>query len=173
VNDIPILETERLILRGPEPRDCAAFVDFFMSDRARYVGGPLTRGKAWRTFALEIGHWRMRGFGMWAVTMRGSDDSLGLVGCWFPEGWPEKEIGWIMWRDAEGKGIAHEAALAARDHAYGVLGWPTAVSYIDQPNARSIRLAERLGAARDDAAQCPDGPEPCLVYRHPGSEVLQ
>ncbi len=172
MNDIPILETERLILRGSQPRDCATFVGFCMSDRARYVGGPLTREKAWRTFVLELEHWRTRGPGMWAMTMRGSDDSLGLVGCWFSEGWPEKETGWMMWPGTEGKGIAHEAAPATRDHAYGVPGWPTAVSCIDPPNARSIRLAERLGAVRDDAARYPDGPRPRLVYRHPSPDEL-
>ncbi|MEL6197095.1 MAG: GNAT family N-acetyltransferase, partial [Pseudomonadota bacterium] len=75
----------------------------------------------------------------------------------------------------EGKGITQEAALAARAHAYGTLGWPTAVSYIDHGNDRSIALAERLGAARDAAAAFPgqdEGAEPCHVYRHPAPAAL-
>ena len=65
----------------------------------------------------------------------------------------------------EGTGIASEAAAAAVKHAYDVLGWETAVSYIAHTNARSIRLAEKLGAKLDVAAT---GPTPdTLVYRHP------
>ncbi|MEL7026999.1 MAG: GNAT family N-acetyltransferase, partial [Pseudomonadota bacterium] len=49
------------------------------------------------------------------------------------------------------------------------LGLSTLVSYIDPENARSIALAERLGAVRDDEAEKPeDNP---LVYRHPTPEA--
>ena len=78
----------------------------------------------------------------------------------------ETEIGWMMFETSiEGKGIATEAADAAIKHAFDVLGWQTAVSYIGHTNARSIKLAEKLGAKLDGAAK---GPTPeTLVYRHP------
>lgn len=168
---IPTLETDRLILRGPEPRDCGGFIDFFTSGRAAYVGdGPTSIGKAWRTFALELGHWQLRGFGSWAVTLRGSDTALGLVGGWHPVDSPEQEIGWLLWQAAEGKSIAYEAAIAARKYLYERLGWETAVSYIDPENARSIALAKRLGATLDPTAICKDAGD--LVYRHPAPEAL-
>ena len=103
---------------------------------------------------------------MWAVTLRGDNDCVGLVGPWTPPDWPETEIGWMMFDPAiEGTGIATEAAAAAVKHAYDVLGWQTAVSYIAHTNARSIRLAEKLGAKLDVGAKAPT-PE-TLVYRHP------
>ena len=169
---IPRLETERLVLRGPESRDCGAFMDFYTSERAKLTDHSDSRTDAWKAFAAGLGHWRLRGFGLWVVTMRGSDESLGMVGCWQPEGWPEPEIGWLLWAGAEGRGIAYEAALASRGYAYRELGWPTAVSYIAPENVRSIRLAERLGAVRDDGAERPEGDD-CLVYRHPSPEALQ
>lgn len=172
LHGIPILETDRLVLRGPKAADTDGYVDFMMSKRSQYVGGHLSRAKSWRAFTNEIGHWLIRGFGMWAVTMKGDDTCLGYVGPWRPEGWPENEIGWVIWEDAEGKGVAQEAARAARDFAYGTLGWTTAVSYIDRPNHRSIALAERLGCVRDRGAATPEGDD-CLVYRHPGPEDLQ
>lgn len=162
---VPVLETERLILRGPRPEDAEAWIAFIGSDRARYVGGPMERGKAWRSWATAIGHWAMRGFGNWAVTRRGDGAFLGQVGCWRPEPWPENELGWILVAEAEGHGYAHEAALAARAFAYDHLGWSTAVSYIDPDNARSLALAARLGCVRDDAADRPH-PED-VVMRHP------
>jgi RimJ/RimL family protein N-acetyltransferase len=64
-----------------------------------------------------------------------------------------------------------EAAACARDHAFGVLGWKTAVSYIAPANTRSIRLAERLGAVRDPQAPRFPGEAEVLVYRHPTPEV--
>ncbi|MEM7319687.1 MAG: GNAT family N-acetyltransferase [Pseudomonadota bacterium] len=163
----PVLETERLILRKPGPQDTDTVLEFFLSDRAKHVGGPYTLGGAWRQFAAEVGHWDLLGFGMWAVTRKGDDQILGLIGPWCPADWPENEIGWLVFGDAEGKGIAFEAARAALDHAFDTLGWTTAVSYIDHDNARSIALAERLGAVSDPGAPRPKPDHPCLVYRHP------
>ncbi|MFQ5437323.1 MAG: GNAT family N-acetyltransferase [Paracoccaceae bacterium] len=165
---IPKLETERLTLRGPAGQDVNAFVDFFTSQRSIHVGGPLTPRLAWRMFAAEIGHWHIMGCGMWTVTLKGDDTALGLVGCWHPADWPEREIGWLLWENAEGKGYALEAASAARDFAFGSLAWTTAVSYIEANNVRSIRLAERLGAKLDRNAKYP-GDSNGLVYRHPRS----
>jgi len=35
--DIPVLETERLVLKGPEPQDYPDFKATFTSFRARYI----------------------------------------------------------------------------------------------------------------------------------------
>lgn len=170
LSGVPVLRTERLVLRAPRAEDCDAFVGFHMSERARHLGGYAGREKAWRTFAVQIGHWALRGYGDWAVTLRDVEGCIGMVGCWFPEGWPEREISWSIFAGAEGRGIAHEAALAARDYAYRTLGWRTAVSYIDPANDRSIRLARRLGAVLDPNAPRVDPGD--LVFRHPGPEAL-
>lgn len=169
---IPTLETDRLILRGPEARDLDGFVDYLTSDRSIYTGGPKTPGDAWRAFAVEIGHWHIRGYGSWSVTEKGSDEAVGIVGHWHPGDWPEREIGWILWPQAEGKGIAFEAAQAVLKHTFDTLEWATAVSYIDRENARSVALAKRLGAQLDPMADTPDD-STCFVYRHPKPEVTR
>ncbi len=167
---IPVLTTDRLALRGPEPQDWPAFRDYFTSDRSIYTGGPLEPRSAWMMFAAEIGHWAIHGFGMWTVTLTESGQQIGLVGCWYPDGWPEKEIGWLLWDGFEGQGYAAEAAQAARAQCYGPFGWTTAVSYIAPKNARSIALAERLGCTLDPAAT---QPKPgTLVYRHPAPSEI-
>lgn len=167
----PVLETERLILRAPGPQDWESFAAFVLTDRAQFIRpANYDRSKAWRGFGHVIGHWALRGFGSFVFCTKGSDSALGMTGPWFPEGWPEHELGWTVWSaEAEGKGYAFEAATAARNHAFRDLGWTTAVSYIAPANARSIALAERLGARRDDTAAAP-GEDPCLVYRHPAPE---
>ncbi len=91
--------------------------------------------------------------------------AIGMVGCWYPDQWPEKEIGWLLWDGFEGQGLAVEAAIAARTQCYGPFGWTTAVSYIHTDNARSIALADRLGCTHDASAVHPN-PD-ALVFRHP------
>ena len=160
----PTLDTERLTLRAPLPQDAPAFIDFYKTDRAKYVGGPKEDRSGWEFFCTEIGHWVMNGFGMF-VTFKGDDTPLGIVGHWYPKTWPEKEVGWVLFDPAqEGKGIAFEAATACIDHAWTVLKWDSVVSYIAFPNHRSVLLAERLGAVRDDDAEVPGK---AYVYRHP------
>jgi RimJ/RimL family protein N-acetyltransferase len=166
------LETERLILRRPVAADYDAFRAFAAAGGLRHIYGTLTEGQVFRSFATELGHWEMLGFGMWTVTFKGSDQAVGLVGPWRPADWPENELGWMIYGNAEGKGIAQEAATAARADAYARLGWKTAVSYIAPENLRSIRLAERLGAVLDPSAKTPAPDKPCLVYRHPAPAEL-
>ena len=176
--DTPVLETDRLTLRAPAPQDADGFVAFYGTERSKFTGGPLHPRMAWNFFCTEIGHWAIHGFGMFSVTLRGEDSAIGLVGHWYPPGWPEKEVGWLMTDPAaEGHGYAQEAARASIDHAYGTLGWDTVVSYIDPENQRSIALAERLGATLDTEAtpplrMNPDAPA-ALVYRHPAPEAIQ
>ena len=166
----PALETDRLRLRGPEPRDLEPFIAFFTSDRAAASGNLFDRPGAWRLFAATIGHWHLRGFGPWTVTLKPADDPIGLVGCLRFDDWPENEIVWFLWEGVEGQGYATEAARAARRQAYRGYGWRTAVSYIAPTNARSIRVAERLGARPDPGAPHP-GTGPQIVYRHPAPEA--
>ncbi|NSX53252.1 GNAT family N-acetyltransferase [Parasulfitobacter algicola] len=167
----PVLQTERLTMRMPQPKDWDGFRDFMTSERSRYAGGHLTEAKAYRAFGFELGHWQLRGFGSFAVCLKGTDDAIGMVGPWQPIEWPAPEIGWFIWQTHEGQGYAYEAAVEARRYVYEVLNWPSAVSYIDPANARSIALAERLGATLDKDAQPLDPGD--LVYRHPAPEALQ
>jgi RimJ/RimL family protein N-acetyltransferase len=168
----PVLTTERLILRAPQAGDWPQWWAFARTDRARFIGGPMTEWVAWRALCHMTGHWVHRGFGTFVFALRDRPEMpLGSVGPWFPAGWPEREIGWTVWSpDAEGRGLAFEAATAARSHAYATLGWPGAVSYIDEGNDRSVALALRLGATLDPDAAAPDFPgddTPVRVYRHP------
>ena len=165
----PTLHTERLILRKPEPRDADGFIAMLMSDRARYLGGPVEMGKAWRAFASIIGHWDIRGYGVFTVELRETGEAVGSVGPWFPGNWPEPELSWSLWTEAdEGKGYAFEAARAALAHMQGELGIKAPVSYIDADNARSIALAKRLGAVIDPEAVDPfkDEDGEGYIFRH-------
>lgn len=162
---IPVIETDRLVLRGPVESDFDAHAAFMASDRARFVGGPQDRATSWRGFCGSIGHWALRGYGMWIVTLRGDARPLGRVGLINHLGWDEPELGWHVYEDAEGKGIAHEAALAARAYGAAHYGLDGVISYIDPGNARSQALATRLGAEVERDGEVMG--HPCQVWRHP------
>jgi RimJ/RimL family protein N-acetyltransferase len=168
---IPRLETERLILREYRDSDFDAFAAFYETPRSRFIGGPLPREMAWRGLATHLGHWALRGFGFWAIEEKESGAFGGHVGLWHPEGWPEPEVGWALMGHAEGRGLAREAAFAARHYAYQTLHWPTAISMIDPENIRSLRLAARMGCRHES-----DFPHVRLgmmqVWRHPAPQDL-
>lgn len=58
---------------------------------------------------------------------------------------PDIEIGWRLRRDAWGSGFATEAARAVLDHAFNALGLAEVVADIHPENARSVRVAEKIG----------------------------
>jgi RimJ/RimL family protein N-acetyltransferase len=170
--DIPVLETERLRLRAWREEDLDGFALFCASEAtAKFVGGVSDRAGAWRRMAAQAGHWQLRGYGSWVIEEKSHAGFIGYCGLWNPEGWPEPEIMWGLAADRHGRGYATEAARCARDHAYGRLGWTTAISCIDSSNHASLRVAERLGARYERTTEV--GPYRFGIYRHPGPESLQ
>ena len=172
VPQCPTLSSERLTLRAPTAAD-AENVITFLGDPARSpgFGGPLSRNDAWRWYASMIGHWHLRGYGFWMVdTLDGAP--VGFVGLWNPEGWPEAELGWVLFDGAEGKGYAVEAALTVRNYAYDVLGMPALTSNIIPSNEPSKAVARRLGATFERLYDNPNMGEDEL-WRHPGPITAQ
>ncbi len=113
----------------------------------QYISGaPLTRAEAWWNLARYMGHWVIRGYGMWVVVERSSGSVIGHMGFLNPEGGRGFELGWALQTSAWGRGYALEGTRAAVEHAFTVLEQPHIACVIRPENARSIRLAERLGA---------------------------
>lgn len=166
----PTIETERLLLRPLGLQDFAPLCAFYTSERARFVGAPMDAEQTWRMLATEIGHWTLRGYGRFGVEEKSSGETVGVIGPWNPEGWPEPEIGWDLMNGFEGKGYATEAGQAALDYAYNTLGWPTAISLVARGNDGSAKVAQRLGASHDGHYLHPRWGE-MDVYRHKGPET--
>ncbi|MFZ1467924.1 MAG: GNAT family N-acetyltransferase [Paracoccaceae bacterium] len=173
LSGIPVIDTPRLRLRGPRADDFEVYAAFQSSPRSALIGGPMARVQAWRSFGHLTGHWALRGYSMFILADRQTDTALGMAGPWFPEGWPEPEIGWSIWDEsAEGKGLAHEAALAARTFAYDRLGWTTAISLIATGNTRSEALTLRMGCVQEgNFAHEAFGES--RIFRHPGQSTGQ
>ncbi len=144
---MPVLETERLILRSWRKDDFGAIATIFGDEEnARFIGGKKAEWEAWRHFAMIIGHWHLRGFTAFAVELKKTNQTLGYVGPWFPEGWPEPEIGYSLIPKASGNGYATEAAVASLKYAYDQLGWTTAISMMDKKNDGSKKVVRKMGA---------------------------
>lgn len=144
------LRTQRLLLRQFRAGDIDAYAamcaDPEVTRYLRPTGEPMSREDAWRQMAMFCGHWQLRGYGMWVVEELASERFVGRIGLHYPDGLPDRELGWAIARQFWGKGLASEAAQAAADHAFRVLEWDHVVSFILPGNVRSIRLAERLGS---------------------------
>lgn len=147
---IPRLATERLLLREFRESDLDAMAVLMANPEVtRFItadGNPKDREVAWRTMAGILGHWTLRGFGMWALEEKAGGAFVGYAGALYPEGWPEREIGWTLTQAQWGKGYAREAARAAMDFARDTLHWPRVIHVIHPDNVRSAAVAAHLGS---------------------------
>ncbi len=144
----PTLETERLWLRAFREEDLDGYAAICADPEVmRYLGDGrvLSRADAWRQMALIIGHWTLRGYGLWAVEERATGVLIGRLGFFNPEGWPGFELGWMLRRASWGQGYATEGAGRALAHAFTEMGRDHLISLIRPDNRASIRVAERLG----------------------------
>ncbi len=164
---IPVIETERLILRGPQERDFEAFAAFAASERSHFVGGPYPRFRSWGAFLATFGHWALRGFGMWMLERRASGATAGRIGMIYNDGWSEPELGWHIYEGHEGQGLAYEGALAARAYAARHQGLDRVISHIDPANTRSRALARKLGARFERDGILIEWP--MQIWRHPSA----
>jgi RimJ/RimL family protein N-acetyltransferase len=156
--EVPVIETERLRLRGHRPddfADCAAmWADPVVT---RYIGGkPLSEEDVWARVLRYLGHWAWLGFGYWVVEEKATGNFVGEMGFsdWKREIEPSlrgvPELGWVVATRAHGKGYATESARAAI--AWGDVNIVSAqpslgrtVCIIHPEHVRSIHVAEKCG----------------------------
>ena len=164
-----ILETERLWLCRVNPeRDFEMFAETLADeDNVRFIGGVVqSRPVAWRSMAMLMGHWQIRGYGFMSCLRKTDGLHIGRVGPWFPEGWPAPEVGWTLHPAHHGRGYATEAGRACIDYAFGELGWNSVIHVIQHGNVASERVAEKLGSRhlRDIQGVPAITEEACAIY---------
>ncbi len=170
----PVVETDRLILRGRTIADFTAYAAIWAEPEvARHTTvEPLDREDAWVKFARMEGFWSLCGYGFWLAEEKATGEVIGEIGladfkrAITPslDGMPE--YGWILSARAQGNGYASEALRAALQ--WGVRKFPgaTACCIIDPENRASIRLAEANGFRRSAVADY-KGHEIVIFHRPP------
>ncbi len=152
----PELETARLLLRSWRPEDREPFAALNADPEVmEHFPAPLGRAESDALAARIEADIERRGFGLWAVEVRGSGEFAGFVGLDVPQiethFMPAVEAGWRLARPAWGHGYATEAARAALAFGFEQLGLDEIVAMTAVGNARSRAVMERLGMSRDPA----------------------
>ena len=162
----PVIQTERLTLRPIALEDFPRWAEMMADpEAARFLGGAQPAATAWRGFMTMAGAWSLTGVSMFSVVERDSGLWLGRIGPWRPHDWPGTEVGWGLHSEAQGKGYGVEAATAAIDYAFDVLGWSEVIHCIDPDNLPSIRLAERVGSYNQGPTRLPPPFEQLTIER--------
>jgi len=150
------LQTERLLLRMFREDDLEPYATMCADPEVmRYLGDGkvLARPDVWRQIAMILGHWQLRGYGLFALEEKATGALVGRAGFFEPEGWPGFELGWMLRRASWGQGYATEAARRLLAHAFTDMKRERVISLIRAANAPSIRVAERLGERLDGHAE--------------------
>jgi RimJ/RimL family protein N-acetyltransferase len=170
-----MIETGNLLLRRPEIGDLDA-IHAMRSDIhvVRFLGGrALNREEAWHRLSRIVGHWALRGYGMFAVVEKRSGALVGEVGLFdgcrglSPDFDNAPEAGWILASAAHGKGYAAEAADAAHRWFAATHGERRSVCIIAPENLASFRVAHRLGYKSFGQVDYQNGPV-VMLERIPG-----
>lgn len=150
---IPVLQTERLVLRPHRADDLDAYAGMWADENVvRFIGGvPLTREQSWARILQYRGMWTLLGFGFWAIEDRATGRLVGEAGLHdmqrdiTPTLAGTLECGWLLLPSAQGRGLAEEAVRTVLDWAAQAHPGIDVTCIIDPGNAASLRLAGRLG----------------------------
>ncbi|MDF1597182.1 MAG: GNAT family N-acetyltransferase [Acidimicrobiia bacterium] len=150
------IRTDRLILRRWRESDREPFAVMNADPEVmRHMVAPLSRDKSDAFIERIEEGFKIWGFGLWAVELKGVGDFVGFTGLW-PTSFdahftPAIEIGWRLDRGSWGEGYATEAARGALGFGFEGAGLEEVVSFTIPANVRSIAVMERLGMTHDPA----------------------
>jgi RimJ/RimL family protein N-acetyltransferase len=140
-----VIETDRLLLRPLALADVDELVALHSHPEVERFMGPFDATQAAARIESSQREWQERGHGMMAIIERATGRFLGRTGLKYWPQFDETEVGWALRPDQWGRGIATEAARACADWGFQNLTVPYLTALIRPDNARSIRVAERLG----------------------------
>jgi RimJ/RimL family protein N-acetyltransferase len=164
-----VIETERLILRRWESRDCEPLARINSDPRVmEFFPALLARDESDAMVNRMQTHFRAHGFGLYALELRQGHELIGFTGLAVPafqaSFTPSVEIGWRLAAEHWGRGLATEAARAVAGQAFASLGLDALVSFTVPANIRSRRVMEKIGMTHDPAD---DFDHPSLPEGHP------
>lgn len=118
----------------------------------RHISGkPSTEEENWRKLMATLGHWRLMGFGYWAIEEHSTGKTIGEIGFadfqrdMSPSLAGTLEAGWALASQVHGLGYALEALAAALNWAHQNFPRTPVTCLIAPENTASIKLATRAG----------------------------
>jgi [ribosomal protein S5]-alanine N-acetyltransferase len=162
----PLIETDRLTLREFDDRDLDAVAAMVADeDQMRFYPCTRTRREAFAWINRNRVFYAKCGFGFWLIASRATSCFLGYCGIrpLALEGASEIEIGWHTTKTCWNRGIATEAAMAARDLAFERFRLRRLVAVIHPEHSASRRVATKIGM-RYERKTIVDGDYPAAIY---------
>lgn len=162
------LSTPQLALRR-FVEDDAPFVLALLNDPdwLRFIGDNGVRTLDDARAYLREGPIRMYarfGFGLLAVDLKDSGQTIGMCGLIQRDGVADVDIGFAFLPGFRARGLAREAASAVLDLGHTTLGIPRIVAFTAPDNARSVRLLGEIGMRLERTAVLPGSTGELLLF---------
>lgn len=146
--DLPLIETERLLLRMFEARDLDSAFRLFNDEEVQKYLSPenrRTRERMKVTLQNFVKRWRERGFGLWCVSEKSGDKMYGYCGFQHFDETPDAEVLFAFFKDFWGKGFATEAAKACLKFGFEELHFEKVFAATHPENTASVGVLEKIG----------------------------
>lgn len=158
-----VIATQRLALRHLRHDDLDDFATLTGDPeimRSMDDGRPLSREQTERWIAVSIENYAARGYGCFAVTLRGEDRMIGFAGFARPRDRPEvMEIIYALPSALWGRGFATEIARGLLGFGLGQAGLARIEATVDPANEPSKRVLLKAGMTFDGRRTGDDGEE--------------
>lgn len=155
-----MLTTQRLVLRPVTEQDHADLLAHWTTPDVRrflFDGADLSPAEITEVIEDSTRTFAAAGYGLWLIRERGQAGLVGTAGLR-----PLEDLGleaiYSLAPQAWGQGYATEAARAVVEYALGPLGRPEVLAEVDEGNAASVAVIERLGMTRFDVVPGELGP---------------
>ena len=148
-----ILETERCYIRESTVEDAE---DFWMiygePEITKYTEGllpTLEQQKAYQRDYIDK-MYRYYEFGVWTVLSKETGEVIGRAGFSVREGYELPELGFVVARKWQGKGIAYEICDAILQYGWEVCEFQAVQALVMPENTASLNLCRKLGFTREE-----------------------
>jgi ribosomal-protein-alanine N-acetyltransferase len=146
--NMPMLETERLILRALSADEANSLHRISNEPNVRlylWDGEAISEATIKSLIDQSNRMFSEEKIGLFGVRVRGREDLLGFCGFVRLEGMEEPELWYELTQKVWGRGIATEAARACVRYAFEEVGMERVIAGADAPNTASLRVIEKLG----------------------------
>ena len=156
MNNKPIIETNRLILRRWRAEDLQPFAELNADARVmEFFPATMTLEEVQNMIRIFEEREEQNGFCFWAAELKETGEFVGFIGLNIP-GQPLPfspcvEIGWRLAHRFWGRGLAPEGAQACLQYGFEKLGLKEIVSFTAVGNSNSRRVMEKIGMAYNPA----------------------